>query len=48
MDERQINKFIGQGIVVIIVYFILQAIVPFLIWAVILMIGFRYFQEWKK
>jgi hypothetical protein len=35
MDEKEHNKLIGYAVLAIIAYFILQALVPYLIWGVI-------------
>jgi len=48
MDDQQINKFIGYAIGIIIAYYILGFIVPFLIWGVVLMIVWRAYQEFQK
>ena len=48
MDEKQINKFIGYAFLVIFASYILQMIVPFLIWMVIGTVFWRMFQEYYK
>lgn len=47
MHENQ-NKLIGYMFLAIVAYYILSAILPFLILAVIGMVALRYYQEWKK
>jgi len=48
MDDQQFNKYIGYSILVIIAYYVLGFIVPFLIWGVIVMIAWRVYQEFQK
>jgi len=48
MDDQQFNKYIGYSILVIIAYYVLGFIVPFLIWGVIVMVAWRVYQEFQK
>jgi hypothetical protein len=48
MNEKEINKFIGYTIMLIFASYILQIIVPFLIWAVIGMVALRIYQSYNK
>jgi hypothetical protein len=47
MDKNESNKFIGYAIMAIVAYYILQFIVPFLIWGVIGMVVWRVYMETK-
>jgi hypothetical protein len=48
MDENQTNKLIGYAVLAIIAYYVLQMIVPFLIYGVIGMVCWRIYLERKK
>lgn len=48
MDDKQTNKLIGYAVVAIIAYYLLQMIVPFLIWGVMGMVAWRVYQEHNK
>jgi predicted negative regulator of RcsB-dependent stress response len=48
MDDKQTNKLIGYAVVAIIAYYLLQMIVPFLIWGVMGMVAWRIYQEHNK
>ena len=48
MDDKQSNQIIGGAILCIIAYYLLQMIVPFLIWGVIGMVVWRIYQEHNK
>ena len=48
MDKNESNRYIGYAILAIIAYYILQFIVPFLIWGVIGMVAWRVFQDTQK
>ena len=48
MDDKQMQKFIGYAVMLIITYYILQMIVPFLFWGVIGMVVWRIYLESKK
>ena len=48
MHEREINKAIGYGIMLIIGYHILGIIIPLLTWGVIGLIVWRIFHEFQK
>jgi hypothetical protein len=45
MDER---KVIGYAVVAIIAYYVLAAIVPFLIWGVIGWLVFKAYQQYQR
>lgn len=48
MDEKQIDKTIGYGIVIIIGYHLIGCFIPMLTWGVIGLIAFRVFGEYQK
>jgi hypothetical protein len=48
MNDKQMHQFIGYAVVLIIAYYILQAIVPFLIWGVFGVVVWRIYLETKK
>ena len=48
MDDKQINKFIGYAVVAIIAYYVLQMLVPFLIWGGLGLVVWRVYQEFNK
>ena len=48
MDDKQMQKYIGYAVVAILAYYVLQMIVPFLIWAVIGTVLWRAYQEFQK
>jgi hypothetical protein len=48
MDDKQLEKFIGYMVMAIFASYILQLIIPFLIWAVIGMVAWRIIQEYQK
>ncbi len=48
MDDKQMHKFIGYAVLLIIAYYVLQAVVPFLISGVIGMMIWRIYLETKK
>lgn len=48
MHEREINKLIGYAVTAIFAYYILQFVVPFLIWGLIGMVAWRIYQEHQK
>jgi hypothetical protein len=48
MDDKQTNKLIGYAVGAIVAYYLLQMIVPFLIWGVIGMVVWRIYQEHNK
>jgi hypothetical protein len=48
MDEKQLEKLIGFAVVAIFTFYILQIIVPFLIWGVIAMVAWRIYLEFNK
>jgi len=45
MHEKQLNKFIGYGITLIIAYYIVGAFIPMLTWTVIGLVVWRIYQE---
>lgn len=48
MHEREINKLIWQGIVLLIAYYILGFLIDYLVWGVIGMVVLRVYQEYQK
>ena len=48
MDDKQTNKLIGYAVGAIVAYYLLQMIVPFLIWGVMGMVAWRIYQEHNK
>ena len=48
MDEQQINKTIGYGILVIIAYHIIGVFIPMLTFGVIGLVVWRIYQEFNK
>jgi len=48
MDNKQLNKSIGYAVVAIVAYYVLQMIVPMLIWAVLIMVAWRIYLEYPK
>ena len=48
MDENNFNKLIGYAIAIIIAYYILGFVVPYLIYGVIGLVLFRVYQEYLK
>jgi hypothetical protein len=47
MRENE-NKLIGYMVMAIIAYYILEVIVPFLIWGVIIWVVFKAYLEYQK
>jgi hypothetical protein len=48
MDKKQVNEFIGYALLAIFVSYILQIVVPFLMWAVVIMVIWRICLERKN
>ena len=48
MNEKELNKFIGYAFTAIIASYVLDMIVPFLIWALIGMVAWRVYQSYNK
>jgi hypothetical protein len=48
MDVQQLNKFIGYAVIAIIAYHVLQLVVPYLFWAVAIMVCWRIYLERNK
>jgi hypothetical protein len=48
MDKKQVNEFIGYALLAIFVSYILQMVVPFLMWAVVIMVIWRICLERKN
>ena len=48
MDDKNLDKTIGFAILAILTYYLLQMIVPFLIWGVIAMVAWRIYLECNK
>jgi hypothetical protein len=48
MNEKEINKFIGYAVIAIFASYILQMIVPFLVWVVIGAVAFRVYLAHNK
>jgi hypothetical protein len=48
MDHKQSNQLIGYAVLAIIAYYILQMLVPFLIYGVIGMVVWRIYNDQNK
>jgi hypothetical protein len=48
MDENNSNKAIGYALFLIIAYYLLELIVPFLFWVVVIMVVWRVYLETHK
>jgi hypothetical protein len=48
MDNKQSNQMIGFAVVAIVAYYVLQMIVPFLIWGAIGLVSWRVYLEFNK
>jgi hypothetical protein len=48
MNQRELNKFIGYGIMVIFGYYIISALIDYLIFGVIAMIMFQVYQSYQR
>jgi len=48
VDEKQSNRTIGYLIVAIIAYYVLQMLVPFLVWGAIGLVSWRVYNEFNK
>ena len=48
MDEKYTNRVIGGAVLVIIAYFIIQMILPFLILGVIGLVLWRIYQNYRR
>ena len=48
MDEKYVNKLIGYAVVAIVAYFVLQMIVPYLMYGVVGMVVWRIYLEKQK
>ena len=48
IDDHQLNKLIGCAVVAIIIYYLLQAILPLLIGGVIGLVVWRVYQQFNK
>ena len=48
MDNKQMNQLIGYAVLAIIAYYVLQLIVPYLIYGVIGLVIWRGYQEYEK
>jgi len=48
MHEKNINKLIGYAVMAIFAYVILQAVIPYLIWGVIIWVVFKAFYQFNK
>lgn len=48
MDERYVNKLIGYAVMAIVAYFVLQMIIPYLMYAVVGMVAWRIYLEKQK
>jgi hypothetical protein len=48
MDDKQLNKAIGYALSAIIAYYLLQVLIPFLIYGLVIWIAWRIFTEYKK
>ena len=48
MYEKEIEKLIGAGVVVIVVYYIISAFINYVILAVVVMVAVRVYQELNR
>ena len=48
MDDKQITKLIFYAVTAIATFYILEALVPFLIWGIVGLIAWRVYQEYQK
>ena len=48
MHEKEINKFIGYGIGIIVIYYIVSAFIGYIIFAVVGMVVWRVFKDRYK
>jgi len=48
MDEKYVNKLIGYAVVAIVAYFVLQMIIPYLMYGVVGMVAWRIYLEKQK
>jgi hypothetical protein len=48
MPEKHINRFIGGAVLVVIAYYIIQMILPFLIIGIIGLVFWRIYQDFRR
>jgi uncharacterized membrane protein len=48
MNQRDLNKFIGYGIMVIFGYYIISSLIDYLIFGVFVMIMFRVYESYQR
>ena len=48
MDNKTSNQLIGYAVLAIIAYYLLQMIIPFLIYGVVGLVIWRIYQEYKN
>ena len=48
MDENQLNKTIGYGIIIIVAYYLIGTFIPMLTWVVAGLVALRIYQEIDK
>ena len=48
MDNKQLNKLIGQGFMVLIAYFILSFVIDYIVWGVVAMVALQFYQQYYR
>jgi hypothetical protein len=48
MDEHQIDKAIGFAVMLLIAFYLLQMVVPLLIWAIAILVAWRVYLAYHK
>jgi hypothetical protein len=48
VNDKQINKLIGQGVMVLIAYYVVSAFVDYIELAIVSLVCFRLYQEHQR
>lgn len=48
MNDKQMEKFIGYALFAIVASYIVQAMIPFLIWCMVGMVAWRVYLSYNK
>ena len=48
MHEKDINKFIGYGVAVIVIYYIVSNLIGYIIWVVIGMVAWKIYRDRRR
>ena len=48
MDSKHINQLIGYAVLAILAYYVLQMIIPYLLYGVIGLLAWRVYQEYQN